>query len=89
MSRTLAYAPADGDFKPVIKGDAASFIDLCFVPVDAKTWDDDQPGAGILRLRGDGSIELLEYIADHESGGFRLTQADWAELQASLEPGYW
>lgn len=89
MSRTYAFAPADLIPTHVVKGDASTFIDLGVVPIDAPEWSVGDAGTGVIRLHGDGSVELLEWTADVTTGGFKLTPDDWAELQASLEPGYW
>lgn len=87
-TRTLAFSPV-AETASLTKGDPETFIDLDFVPIAAETWDMNQPGAGCLRLYGDGSVELLEHTADGVSGGFKLTPADWQHLQEGIEPGYW
>ena len=77
--KTLAFAPLTTPEDNARRG----FVDLEFCSDEATSWEGtNAPDTGMIRLRDDGSFELLKFNPGNVLPVFALTKDDYDNLQA-------
>lgn len=79
--KTLAFAPLTSREDHAYRG----FVDLEFCSDEATSWEGtDAPDTGLIRLRDDGSFELLKFTPGRVLPVFAMTVEDYQDLQAMI-----
>jgi hypothetical protein len=81
-NKILAFCPSNG-VEELVDG---KYIDLSFAPCESDNFDDDQIGAGALRLYVDQRFELLSFVAGEGCEFFTMSLDDFKMIVSDFLP---